>query len=162
MKHILASVAMASLFTVHAYAQPPETTPAPEAGVAVEGIDPAKVLGAIDPTKLVEGADQSSTVTTAQTPPPANTPLVLPKTTVEETPEAIVERTSETIIPVSNWPAVDDDNPIAPEVQAVVDSKPRYTTADLANAQLATVLATPASEPTTTITTTRTTPKSGG
>ena len=93
---------------------------------------------------------------------PTNTPLVVSKTVVSETPNAIIEQTSETIIPVSDRPALDLENPIAPEVQAVVETKKNYTTADLANAQLAAVLATPASEPTTTITTTRTTPKTDG
>lgn len=92
--------------------------------------------------------------------PPANTPLVVSKTTVEETPDATVEKTTEIIIPISDRPALDPENPIAPEVQAVVDSKKHYTTADLANAQLAAVIATPPSEPTTVITTTTTTPKS--
>lgn len=98
----------------------------------------------------------------AQAEPPANTPLVVSKTTVEETPAATVETTTEAIIPVSDRPALNPENPIAPEVQAVVDTNKRYTTADLVNAQLAAVLATPASEPTTIITTTRTTPKTDG
>ncbi|MEQ1781307.1 MAG: hypothetical protein ABMA14_08105 [Hyphomonadaceae bacterium] len=98
----------------------------------------------------------------AQAEPPVNTPLVLSNTTVVETPDATIEKTTETIVPLSPRPALDPENPIAPEVQAVVDSKKHYTTADLASAQLAAVLATPASEPTTTITTTRTTPKTDG
>lgn len=91
---------------------------------------------------------------------PTNTPVVVSKTTVVETPTATIEQTSETIIPVSDRPALNPENPIAPEVQAVIDTKKNYTTTDLANAQLAAMLATPISEPTTTITTTRTTPKS--
>ena len=98
----------------------------------------------------------------AKVEPPANTPLVLSKTTVDETPDATIEKTTEVITPISDRPILDPENPIAPEVQAVVDSKKHYTTADLANAQLAAVLATPVSEPTTTITTTTTTPKTDG
>lgn len=93
---------------------------------------------------------------------PPNTPLVLKNTVIADTPEATVEKTTEAIVPISQRPALDPANPIAPEVKAVVASKKHYTTADLAEAQLAAVLATPASEPTTIITTTTTTPKSGG
>ena len=60
----------------------------------------------------------------AQVEPPTNTPLVLSKTTVEETPDATIEKTTETIIPISDRPALDPENPIAPEVQAVVDRGP--------------------------------------
>jgi hypothetical protein len=136
MKNHLASAVMALLFAAPAYAQPPETAGTPKARLAVEGATQAE--------------------------PPTSTPQVVSKTTVVETPSATVEQTTETIIPISDRTALNPENPIAPEVQAVVASKKNYTTADLANAQLAAVLATPASEPTTTITTTRTTPKSDG
>lgn len=160
MKNHLASAIMTVLFAAPAYAQPPsETASTPPASITVEGVDPAEALGAIDPTKRVTS---DAPVTAAQAEPPASTPLVVSKTTIDETPTATIEQTTETIIPISDRPALDPENPIAPEVQAVVDSKKHYTTADLANAQLAAVLATPASEPTTTIITTRTTPKSGG
>lgn len=159
MKIHLVSAAMAALFAAPAFAQPPETAAAPKASITVEGVDPAEVLGAIDPTKLV---DSDAPAATAQSEPPANKPLVLSQTTVAETPTATIEQTTETIVPISDRPALNPENPIAPEVQAVVETKKHYTTADLANAQLAAVLATPASEPTTTITTTRTTPKSDG
>lgn len=92
---------------------------------------------------------------------PPNTPLVLKNTVVEDTANATIEKTTEAIIPVSERPALDPNNPIAPEVKAVVAAKKHYTTADLAQAQLEAVLATPASEPTTVITTTTTTPKTG-
>lgn len=158
MKNHLALAAIVALFAAPSYAKPPaETTAAPEAGISVQGVDPAKVLGAIDPEKLATTEASADVVATA---PPSNTPLVVSKTTVQETPDATVEQTTETIIPISNRPAIDPENPIAAEVQAVVNSKKHYTTADLANAQLAAVIATPASEPTTTIVTTRTTPKS--
>ncbi len=160
MKTLLASAAMAALLAAPVYAQTPQASAAPDAGITVQGVDPAKVLGAIDPTKLVDGAQADAAVPATQPMPPSNTPLVLSKTTVVETPDATIEQTSETIIPVSDRPALNPENPIAPEVQAIIASKKNYTTADLANAQLAAVLATPASEPTTTIITTRTTPKS--
>jgi hypothetical protein len=136
MKNHLASAVMAVLFATPAYAQPPETAVTPKARITVEGATKA--------------------------PSPTSTPLVVSQTRVLQTPSATVEQTTETIIPISDRPALNPETPIAPEVQAVVASKKHYTTADLANAQLAAVLATPASEPTTTITTTRTTPKSGG
>lgn len=83
-------------------------------------------------------------------------------TTVEDTPSATVETTTEVIEPVSGRPALDEEHPIAPEVQAVVDAKKNYTTADIVKAQHEAMLATPVSEPTTIITTTTTTPKSDG
>ena len=139
MKNLLASAAMAALFAAPVYAQTPQTSVAPEVAVTVEA-----------PTSETQAAL------------PANTQLVISKTTVEVTPDATIEQTSETIIPVSDRPALNPENPIAPEVQAIVDTKKHYTTADLANAQLAAVLATPPSEPTTTIITTRTIPKTDG
>ena len=83
-------------------------------------------------------------------------------TTVKETPSATVETTTEVIAPVSGRPELDAEHPIAPEVQAVVDAKKNYTTADIVKAQHEAMLATPVSEPTTIITTTTTTPKSDG
>lgn len=106
-------------------------------------------------------ADTSAPAPTVTDAPP-NTPLVLKSTVVADTPDATVEKTTEAIVPISQREALDPTNPIAPEVKAVVAAKKHYTTADLAEAQLAAVLATPASEPTTVITTTTTTPKTDG
>lgn len=101
-------------------------------------------------------------VDTAQAEPPKPATSVTIDTTVQETPTATVETTTEVIAPVATRPALDPENPIAPEVQALVQAKPNYTTKDIAAAQLAAVLATPPSMPTTVVTTTRTTPKEGG
>jgi hypothetical protein len=82
-------------------------------------------------------------------------------TQVTETPTAVIETKTETVSPISTRPAVDPDNPIAPEVKAVVAAKKNYTTADIVKAQHEAMLATPASAPTTVVTTTTTTPKPG-
>lgn len=103
-------------------------------------------------------SDQPAETPTVTDAPP-NTTVVLKNTVVEDTAKATIEKTTEAIIPISPRPLLDPENPIAPEVKAVVASKKHYTTADLAKAQLAAVLATPASEPTTIITTTTTIPK---
>lgn len=123
----------------------------------VEGIAPDKVLGAIDTTQLVEGAATAQTSPEAEPPQPSTQITV--QTTVSETPTATIETKTEVIAPVADRPALDPANPIAPEVQAVVADKSNYTTEDIAQAQLAAVLASPTSIPTTTITTTTTTPK---
>ena len=93
--------------------------------------------------------------------PKPNTTVVI-DTEVRETPAATVETTTEIITPVSDRPALDPNNPIAPEVKALVDSKKSYTTADIAKAQHEAMLATPISQPTTIVTTTTTTPRPGG
>jgi hypothetical protein len=159
MKRALVSVALAALLAAPALAQQPpaEVDAEAKAAVKVEGVAPEKVLGAIDTSKLVDEQPPESA------PPESGAPeartSVTVDTSVRETPTAVVETTTEVIAPVSTRPALDPANPIAPEVQALVDQKPRYTTKDIAEAQLAAVLATPASIPTTTITTTTTTPK---
>lgn len=154
MKRALASIAVAALLAAPALAQPPVSV---EGAVKVEGIAPEKVLGAIDTDALVDG-EASVTTQPAGQPPEAKTQVIV-ETEVEETPTAIVETKTEVIQPVSERPAVDPANPIAPEVQAVVEAKARYTTADLVKAQHEAILATPPSMPTTIITTTTTTPK---
>lgn len=97
--------------------------------------------------------------------PPAEIPQpqtsVTVDTQVSETPTAIIETKTETVAPVSTRPAVDPENPIAPEVKAIVAAKKNYTTADIVKAQNEAMLATPASAPTTVITTTTTTQKPG-
>lgn len=98
--------------------------------------------------------------TAATAPQPATAVTV--ETEVTETPTATIETTTEIVQPVSDRPALDPANPRAPEVQAVVESKKNYTTADIVKAQHEAMLATPISEPTTITTTTTTTEKSGG
>lgn len=159
MKRILASAALAALLAAPAFAQQPPTDTVPsssvtaEGSVRVEGVAPDKVLGAIDTTELVDGATSP-----AGQPPQPKTQVTV-ETKVDETPTATIETKTEVIEPVSDRPPLDPSNPIAPEVKAVVVGKARYTTEDLADAQLAAVLATPISVPTTVITTTTTTPK---
>jgi len=155
MKSVLVSATLAAILAAPALAQPPSTTT--EGNLTVEGVSPEKVLGAIDTEKLI---DETPPTETADLPQPRTQVNV--DTTVRETPTAVIETTTETITPVSDRPELDPDNPIAPEVHAVVQSKPNYTTQDLAAAQLAAVLATPAAAPTTVVTTTTTTPKDGG
>jgi hypothetical protein len=164
MKFLLASSALALAFAVSpAYAQQPQVSPpvtdetAAEGSVKVEGVAPSQVLGAIEPEKLT---DKSLDDSTAAQPPEAGKQVTV-DTKVEERADATVETRVETITPVSGRPALDPENPIAPEVQAVVDKKKRYTTADIVAAQLEAVRATPVIEPTTTITTTTTTPAPG-
>lgn len=97
--------------------------------------------------------------------PPADIPQPQTSVTVDtqltETPTTVIETKIETVTPVSIRPAVDPENPIAPEVKAVVAAKKNYTTADIVKAQHEAMLATPASAPTTVVTTTTTTPKPG-
>lgn len=152
MKLAIASVAVAVVLAAPAFAQPPAVST--EGSVKVEGVAPEKVLGAIDTTQLVEGS------ATVEAQPPTPKTQVTVETEVDETPTATIETKTEVIEPVSDRPSLDPANPIAPEVQALVEEKPRYTTKDIAQAQLAAVLATPPSIPTTVITTTTTTPKS--
>lgn len=144
MKTLLASTALAIAFAAApAHAQQPPVTA--QGQVTVQGAEPSTV---------------ETTVAVPDAPQP-NTTVVI-DTDVRETPAATVETTTEIITPVSDRPALDPDNPIAPEVQAVVESKKGYTTADIAKAQHEAMLATPVSQPTTIVTTTTTTPRPGG
>ncbi len=153
MKLLLTSSALAAaLFAAPALAQPPTVQSTTEGSVTIQGIEPSKVLGAIDTSKLVTE------------PPPADAPKAKTSVTVDtstqQTAEAKIETRTEVIAPASDRPALDPDHPIAPEVK-VAASKPRYTTADLVRAQHAAMMATPVSEPTTVIVTTTTTPNPG-
>lgn len=157
MKRALLSAAAAALLAATAFAQPPTVEAEAEGNVKIEGIAPEKVLGAIDTEKLVDAEKSTpATATDAKLPPTQ----VTTGTTVRETPTTVVELTTEVIAPVKVRPALDPENPIAPEVKAVVEAKGNYTTADLVRAQHEAVLATPVSVPTTIIRTTTTTPKS--
>lgn len=166
MKFLLASSALAAAFAIApAYAQEvPITKPAAEATaegtVTVQGVEPSKVLGAIDTKQLVEQpAPTDEKDQTAQAPAP-KTQVTVDETTIQ-TADAKVETKVETITPVSGRPAVDPETPISAEVQAVVDSGKKYTTADIVTAQLEAMKNTPPVNPTTTITTTTTTPTPG-
>ncbi len=158
MKRVLVSVAIAALLAAPAIAQPPAVEAEAVGRVKVEGIAPEKVLGAIDTSQLVDDQPAEDAQPPESSAPEARTEVTV-ETSVRETPTAIIETKTEVIAPVSDRPALDPANPIAPEVQALVSSKARYTTEDIAKAQLAAVLATPASIPTTTITTNTTTQK---
>ncbi len=158
MKRVLVSVAIAALLAAPAIAQPPAVEAEAVGRVKVEGIAPEKVLGAIDTSQLVDDQPAEDAQPPESSAPEARTEVTV-ETSVRETPTAIIETKTEVIAPVSDRPALDPTNPIAPEVQALVSSKARYTTEDIAKAQLAAVLATPASIPTTTITTNTTTQK---
>jgi hypothetical protein len=168
MKLLLASSALAIAFAVApAYAQQPQQLSPPvtaesraEGSVKVEGVAPSQVLGAIDPTKLTDKAEAETAAVADAQPPEAKTQVTV-DTQVEQRADATVETKTEVITPVSGRPALDPDNPIAPEVQAVVEKKKRYTTADIVAAQLEAIRNTPAVSPTTTITTTTTTPAPG-
>ncbi len=83
----------------------------------------------------------------AEAQPPQPPDSVTVDTQVSETPTATIETTTETVTPVSDRPSVDPDNPIAPEVKALVAAKKNYTTADIVRAQHEAMLATPASAP---------------
>jgi hypothetical protein len=136
MKLALASAALAAVLAAPALAQqPPATTMAPPVAAG-------SVRASIN-----ADAPQAKTEVTVDT-------------SVEETATATIETKTETITPVQTA-QLDPENPIAVEVQAVVSGKPRYTTKDIAQAQLDAVLAAPASIPTTTITTKTTTLKPG-
>jgi hypothetical protein len=162
MKLMLASSALAIAFAAApAYAQ---QTPPTEGSVKVQGVAPAHVLGAIDTEQLTDKATAEanlSTTTTIDAQPNADTQVTV-DTKVEQRADATVETKTETITPVSSRPALNLENPIAREVQAVVEKKRRYTTADIVAAQLEAVRNTPPTEPTTTITTTVTTPGEPG
>lgn len=178
MKLALVSAALVAVLAAPAFAQqPPASTMAPpvaEGSVRVEGVAAEKVLGAIDTKALVDGeataqpAVQPETTATAQATVRASVDAEAPQaktevtvdTEVVETATATIETKTETIAPVQTA-QLDAQNPIAVEVQAVVSGKPRYTTKDIAQAQLDAVLAAPASIPTTTITTKTTTLKPG-
>lgn len=136
MKLALASAALAAVLAAPALAQqPPATTMAPP--VAAGSVH----------ASINADAPQAKTEVTVDT-------------SVEETATATIETKTETITPVQTA-QLDPENPISVEVQAVVSGKPRYTTKDIAQAQLDAVLAAPASIPTTTITTKTTTLKPG-
>ena len=136
MKLALASAALAAVLAAPALAQqPPATTMAPPVAAG-------SVRASIN-----ADAPQAKTEVTVDT-------------SVEETATATIETKTETITPVQTA-QLDPENPISVEVQAVVSGKPRYTTKDIAQAQLDAVLAAPASIPTTTITTKTTTLKPG-
>jgi len=163
MKLLLASSALAIAFAVApAYAQQPQSPPvsATEGSVKVEGVAPSQVLGAIDTEKLTDKAEANAVAATDAQPPEAKTQVTV-DTQVEKRADATVETKTEVITPVSGRPALDPENPIAPEVQAIVEKKKRYTTADIVAAQLEAIRNTPPVSPTTTITTTTTTPAPG-
>jgi hypothetical protein len=161
MKLLLASTALAVAFAAApAIAQPPIVESTTEGNVTVQGVEPSKVLGAIDTSKLVDQPPAPAPAPAGEVPQPKTS--VTTDTTFHETPTATIETTTEVITPVSGRPALDADHPVAPEVQAVVAAKARYTTADLVKAQHDAMMATPASAPTTVVTTTTTTPKPGG
>jgi len=148
MKRLFASSALAVAFAVApAYAQPPTTPDTIQSNVTVQGAAPSTVT-------------TTTGVAPAEAPRPQTSVTI--DTAVTNTPSARVETTTEVITPVSGRPALDVGHPIAPEVQAVVDGKKNYTTADIVKAQHEAMLATPVSQPTTVITTTKTTPKSDG
>src|SRR5215510_13308333 len=100
MKFLLASSALAVAFAISpAFAQKPPTAESTTKGtVTVQGVEPSKVLGAIDTEALVEAksADAKVAVTSdaPQTPPP-NKAETSEVTTVENTPTATVETKTE-------------------------------------------------------------------
>jgi len=165
MKLLLVSSALAAVFAVApAYAQQSSHKPATvesgtQGSVTVQGVEPSKVLGAIDTAKLVDepaaAADAKVAVTSE---PPAPKAAISVDTSTKQTADAIVETKTEVITPVSDRPKLDPANPIAPEVLAVANSGKKYTTKDIVLAQLEAMKKTPVSEPTTVITTTTTTP----
>lgn len=146
MKMLLVSTIAVAFAAAPAFAQQPPTAPETSQGqVTVQGAEPSAVV---------------TTTVDATTPQPSTAVTV--ETEVTETPTATIETTTEIAAPVSDRPALDPANPRAPEVQAVVDAKKNYTTADIVKAQHEAMLATPVSQPTTITTTTTTTQKSGG
>jgi len=157
MKKLLVSAALAAALAAPAFAQQPPATPetiqsnvTAQGQVSVQGAEPATV-DATQPTEIAPAAEAPQPLTSVSI-----------DTTVDETPAATVETTTEIITPVSTRPVLNAENPIAPEVQAIVETKKGYTTADIAKAQHEAMLATPVSQPTTIITTTTTTPRPGG
>ena len=161
MKILLVSSALAaaSVFAPAFAQQASSTTATVESDksgtVTVQGVEPSKVLGAIQPEKLV---DEPSPPTSVEAKTRSN---VTVETDVEHTPTATVETRTETIAQVSDRPKLDAETPIAPEVQAVVSSGKKYSTQDIVLAELAAMKKTPISTPTTTITTTTSTPAGG-
>lgn len=141
-----------------ASSEPPTAESSTDGSVKVEGVEPSRVLGAIETDKLVEDRPAGEQVSVTTQAPPANTTAIEEVTTVEKTPTATVETKTEVVTPVSGRPTLDPDNPIAPEVAAVVNSGKKYTTQDIVLAQLEAIKKQPVIQPTTTITTTTTTP----
>jgi hypothetical protein len=147
-------------------AAPPAASQEKEGQVTVQGVEPSKVLGAIETEKLTDAgqakveaeADAEAKVDAQQ--PTAKTQVTV-DTETRQAADAKIETTTEVATPVSGRPALDPDHPIAPEVQAVVNSKKKYTTADIVQAQLEAVRNTPVTQPTTTTTTTTVTPNPG-
>jgi hypothetical protein len=163
MKLLLASSALAAAFAIAPACAQQAPSPKPatvesttEGSVTVQGIEPSRVLGAIDTEKLTDEGKTDVTVTSES--PPPNQAEVTAVTTVEKTQAAEVETRTEVITPVSGRPTLDPENPIAPEVAAVVNSGRKYTTQDIVLAQLEAIRNTPVTEPTTVITTKTTTP----
>jgi hypothetical protein len=165
MKTLLVSSALAAVLAVApAYAQQSPSKPATvdsqtQGTVTVQGVEPSKVLGAIDTDKLVDqppAEDEAKVAETSQVPPPKAAVSV--DTSTKQTADATIDTKTEVITPVSDRPKLNPDNPIAPEVLAVANSGKRYTTKDIVLAQLEAMKKTPVSEPTTVITTTITTP----
>jgi hypothetical protein len=165
MKFLLVSSALAAALVVApAYAQ--QSPPKPATGdsattgtVTVQGVEPSKVLGSIDTSKLVDEpavtADAQVAVTSE---PPTPKSAISVDTSTRQTADAIIDTKTEVITPVSDRPKLDPSNPIAPEVLAVANSGKKYSTKDIVLAQLEAIKATPVTTPTTTITTTVTTP----
>ena len=124
------------------------------------GGQPMEAVSDLDTGKLTDKATaeaSASTTTSVDAHAKIDTQVTV-DTKVEQRADATVETKTETITPVSNRPPVNLENPIAPEVQAVVEKQKRYTTADIVAAQLEAMKNTPSIEPTTTITTVTTTP----
>lgn len=159
MKLLLASTAAAVAFAIApAYAQQPPTAPETVQGnVTVQGLEPPKV----GEQPATEHPAPVIVATAETTQPPQPKTNVTVDTQVSETPTTTIETKTEIITPVSNRPALDPENPIAPEVKAIVSAKKNYTTADIVKAQHEAMLNTPVSQPTSIITTTTTTPKPG-
>lgn len=161
MKLVLASTALAVAFAVAPAAAQPPAAEEKSGTLVIEGVEPSKVLGAIDPTKLVdEPAEQPAPVAENTQPPQPQTQVTV-DTEVTDTPTAVVETRTEIIAPAPG-PQLDAEHPIAPEVQAVVNAKKNYTTADIVKAQHEAMMRTAPTVPTTTVTTTTTTPKAPG
>lgn len=136
MKYLLASTALAVAASfAPAFAQEadkPTTSASPptataEGNVIIEGVEPSKVLGAIDTSKLVDNPTpplEQSADQTART-----EPAVKPATP----PEAIIAASPEANPALKTVASV--DVPLPTEVAAVVE-KGKYKTADLVQAQL--------------------------
>lgn len=170
MKFLLTSSALVAVLAfapAHAQQSPPAASLEKEGSLTVQGIEPSKVLGAIDTAKLTDKAqaeakaDAKVAVTSEVAQPPTAKSEITVDTDTKQTADAKIETRTEVIKPVSGRPALDPDHPIAPEVQAVVNSKKRYTTADIVMAQLEAVKNTPVTQPSTIVTTTTVTPDPG-